>query len=307
MSDNPNVDQKREGSPEQSNSKAASAPDIGIFDIPDYEYHAGRGISKSALNHMGVSPAHYKLEKDSEHVETAAMAFGSLFHTCSLERERLDSILATAPDCERRSKADKQEWVEFWNDSENMIRVDVNGAVVYKDKSGKIKTDKALTVELAITLGEKIMEHPIAKKALENGMTEKSLYAIDDETGILKRCRLDMIPDYGNALIDLKTTVDASPKKFIRTIGDYNYHVQGSYYMDIANQLGLNREVFIFIAIEKEPPYGVAVYQLDEDFMQIGRNKYRLWLNMLSDCIDKDEWPSYGDEIIEAKPLPWQF
>ena len=235
------------------------------------------------------------------------MVFGSLFHMLVLEPERVDKEIATGPDCARRSAADKDKWADFWSSTENCIRVDVNGRILSKDKDGKIQADPNLNVETAMIMAEKLMEHPVAKLALKDGMREKSLYSMDEKTGILKRCRIDFIPTAGNALIDIKSTGDASEKKFIKSIGNYNYHIQGAYYLDQANELGLERECFIFLAQEKVAPYSVMAHQLDEDFLQIGRDTYRRNLDLLSECINKDEWPGYSTDINIIKPLPWMY
>ena len=277
----------------------------GIYDVPEAAYHSGSGISNSSLKHMGKSPAHYKAALEEEHVDSAALAFGSLFHMLVLEPERFDAEVWTAPNCARRSKDEKQTWADFWECSEGKIRVDAQGSIVYKDKNGVIKKDSLLNVETARKMADSVMAHPIAAKIFGKGLKEKSIYSLDPDTGILKRCRIDCIPDYSNVIFDLKSTLDASPAGFAKSIANFEYHVQGAYYLDIANEQKLEREVFGFVAVEKSPPYAVGVYQLSQDFLEIGRATYRERLDLLCECEAKDEWPAYGTEIIEALPPIW--
>lgn len=64
----------------------------GIYpDIPNDEYHKGPGVSKSGLDLIAKSPAHYyhavNAANDNERVPTVAQAFGTAFHALLLEPE----------------------------------------------------------------------------------------------------------------------------------------------------------------------------------------------------------------------------
>lgn len=117
---------------------------------------------------------------------------------------------------------------------------------------------------------ESILSHPMAMEMLTGGEAEYSYYATDPETGIEMKCR----PDYhnGGALIDIKTTRDASYESFAREIGTRAYHVQAAHYVDTYNlSQGAKYKDFFFIAVEKEFPFAVAVYRLDESQVDEGR------------------------------------
>ena len=277
----------------------------GIYDVPEAAYHSGSGISNSSLKHMGKSPAHYKAALEGDSPESAALSFGSLFHMLVLEPERFDAEVWVAPACARRSKDEKAKWADFWECSEGKIRVDNFGNIVYKDKNGVIKKDSLLTLEVARSMADSVMAHPIAAKIFGSGMKEKSIYSLDADTGLLKRCRVDCIPDKSNVVFDLKSTLDASPEGFTKSICNFEYHVQGAYYLDIANEQKLDREIFGFVAVEKTPPYAVGVYQLSQDFLEIGRATYRERLDLLCECQAKDVWPAYDAGIVEAEPPRW--
>jgi len=277
----------------------------GIYDVPEADYHAGNGISNSMLKHMDPSPAHYKVARETPNSDTAATAFGSLFHMLVLEPARFEQDVWTAPDCARRSKDEKAKWADFWSSSEGKIRVDVDGKIVYKDKAGVIKKDSALTLEVARGMADSVLAHPLARNILGSGMKEKSIYSLDPDTGLLLRCRVDCIPDNSNVILDLKSTLDASPEAFNKSIVNFEYHVQGAMYLDIVNEQGLEREIFMIVAAEKTPPYAVGVYQLGLSFIEIGRETYRRRLDLLGECTAKDSWPAYSDGIIEAEPPRW--
>ena len=158
-----------------------------------------------------------------------------------------------------------------------------------------------------------VMAHPYAAKLLAMpGTTEHSFYWIDERTGLLMRCRPDRRTDTG-IIIDLKSTDDASPEEFARSIANYRYHVQEPFYVDGTNaaieQAGLDMpksRFMVFIAVEKKPPYAVGVYKLDPESVEIGRMEYREDMTKLASAIATDEWPGYGDTVQSISLPAWK-
>lgn len=146
-----------------------------------------------------------------------------------------------------------------------------------------------------------------------------------------------------NVVIDLKTTDDASPEGFSKSIANWRYDVQAAFYLDglrealrQANQLPpvegvaelsaywVDQETgvlcrcrpdfwhgepkhFAFIAVEKKPPHAVAVYVLDDDSMASGRAQYRANLETLAACKANDNWPGYGDKVQTISVPAWHL
>lgn len=158
-----------------------------------------------------------------------------------------------------------------------------------------------------------VMAHPYAAKLLAMpGATEQSYYWIDERTGLLMRCRPDRRTDSG-IIIDLKSTEDASPEEFARSIANYRYHVQEPLYVDGTNeairqaQLDIPLSRFmVFIAVEKKPPYAVGVYKLDMESVDIGRMEYREDMTKIAKAVATDEWPGYGDTVQSISLPAWK-
>lgn len=146
-----------------------------------------------------------------------------------------------------------------------------------------------------------------------------------------------------NVVIDLKTTDDASLEGFSKSIANWRYDVQAPFYLDglreclrqsgdkppaegaaelsaywIDELTGIvcrcrpdfwrgEPKNFVFIAVEKKPPYAVAVYVLDEDSMVSGRAQYRANLNTLEQCLIADKWPGYGDKVQTISVPAWHL
>lgn len=142
-------------------------------------------------------------------------------------------------------------------------------------------------------------------------------------------------------IVDLKTTEDASPEGFAKSMANYRYDVQHAYYMD-GTRLALEQgkctppqkgtaelsvywidpvtgvlcrcrpdfwngypKRFAFIAVEKKPPHAVAVYVLDSDGVDIGRAQYQHDLRIYAECLRTNEWPGYGDKIQTISLPAW--
>lgn len=154
---------------------------------------------------------------------------------------------------------------------------------------------------------DSVMAHPAASALLTRvpGRAEQSIYWIDAITGTLCRCRPDWWRD-DNLPIDLKTTEDASPEGFARSIAKFRYDVQAAFYLDgIAAATGQRPKNFVFIAVEKKPPYAVGVYVLDAETLEIGRGLYREDLAAYTECAKSDLWPGYGDKIQTINLPAW--
>lgn len=159
---------------------------------------------------------------------------------------------------------------------------------------------------------EATLAHPAARALLtRQGTAELSVYWKDKETGVLCRCR----PDFwtGNILVDLKSTDDASPDGFKRSIAKFGYDTQDAFYQDGVAAAGKPAQAFVFIAVEKGArvvdgkPLGVGVYMLDEASRAIGRAKYRDALRTYADCTASGVWPCYGDKVETISLPQWDL
>lgn len=152
-----------------------------------------------------------------------------------------------------------------------------------------------------------VMAHPAAGALLKGcpGKAEQSVYWIDPETGVLCRCRPDWWRD-DDLLVDLKTTEDASPEGFAKSIANWRYDVQDAYYQDgVKLATGRTPRGFVFIAVEKKPPYAVAVYRLDDESRDLGRAQYRADLNRYAECMTSGNWPGYSGRIEPISVPAW--
>jgi exodeoxyribonuclease VIII len=158
-----------------------------------------------------------------------------------------------------------------------------------------------------------VMAHPAASKLLRMpGKAEMSFYWHDASTDMLLRCRPDYLTDSG-IVVDLKSTEDASPEGFAKSIANWRYYVQHPFYVDGINeairQADLDRakaRTMVFIAVEKKPPYAVGVYVLDAESIELGRLDYIRDVNRLAEAMATDIWPGFGDDIQPIALPTWK-
>jgi hypothetical protein len=238
--------------------------------MPEAEYRKADGISKSDLDKIARSPAHYK---HAVREETDAMRIGTLVHQAVFQQESLNYVMKpkgmTFTTKEGKAWRDAQKGTTIITQAES----DMIGGIM-----------------------NSVTKHPVAQKLLAAGRAEQSIFAVDKQ-GTLRKGRTDWLPDKTPVIVDLKTCEDARPEKFTRSILDYRYHVQAAYYIDLCKLAGEDRRHFILIAVEKTPPYAVMVYQIMDEDIEIGRSLYRRDLQVYRNCLASGQWPAYPEDI----------
>jgi hypothetical protein len=218
------------------------------------------------------------------------MAIGSAVHTHVLELDQWDARYVTAPEgINRRTNAGKAEWQAF--------ETAATGRTVLS------RTD----AELVMRMGHSVFRHPAAAMLLAMpGKAETTHMWIDEATGLQCKCRPDWLTDDGSLIVDLKTTEDASPSGFRKSIANFRYFVQASWYLDgVERSTGKRPEQFIFLCVEKRAPYACAVYAADVEMIEAGAAAAARDLEVLATCRQANAWPGYSDQIEPISLPPW--
>ena len=256
------------------------------------EYHRHTAVSKSHLDLVARSPLHYWARYvDPNRVEpepTPAMLMGTAVHTHVLELDAWDSRYVAAPESiDRRTKAGKEAWAAF-----------------EAEAAGRTVISRA-DADLVMAIGRAVHGHPAAAALLSwKGQAETTHMWIDQATGLECKCRPDWLLNDGSIVVDLKTTEDASPAGFRKSIASWRYHVQAAWYLHGLEQAtGKCPDQFIFICVEKKPPHAVAVYAADAEMVAAGAEAAARDLDVLATCKQANAWPSYSEQI-EVISLP---
>lgn len=259
----------------------------GTYDISADEYHAdpveGGSLSSTGARTILDSPARFRWQQQYPSPSTKAFDLGHAAH-------RL--VLGAGPELVRIDAT-------VWNTKavkEEVAAVRAAGAV-------PLKPDEHDAVHC---MAAAIRAHPLARRLFDpaGGIPEQVLVWCDTETAVYRRAMLDW--RRGRVIVDYKTTVSASPAAFSKSVANFGYHQQDPYYRDGVTALGLAEDpAFLFVVQEKEPPYLVAVYDLDDEALRIGRDRNRLALERYRDCTASGIWPGYSADITTVALPRW--
>jgi len=65
------------------------------------------------------------------------------------------------------------------------------------------------------------------------------------------------------------------------------------------------KQDFVFVCVEKAPPYAVAIYALDQAAIDLGRMEYQRDLLLVRQCEESGIWPAFGDEVTTIGLPAW--
>lgn len=253
--------------------------------IPSETYHALEAASASRLKTLKRSAAHLRWSLDNPE-QTPAMAFGEAVHCLTLQQKVFFETYMEPPECDRRTKEGKALWQAF-------CELSVGKKI--------IKTEDT---NLAAAMAQAVTRHPTAGQLLASpGPVEVSGVWRDGKSGQLCKLRADKLAPEFSTIVDLKTTDDASPDGFERSILKYGYARQAAFYLHGMAQLGQAFEHFCFVCVESSPPHAVAVYRLDDEAIQVGWAECQELLERYAECVRTGRWPAY-EERVQTISLP---
>ncbi|HXG58144.1 MAG TPA: PD-(D/E)XK nuclease-like domain-containing protein [Thermoanaerobaculia bacterium] len=256
------------------------------------EYEAIPAINASVLEHFERSAAHAREAMLHPPKPTDAMEFGTALHVAVLEPARFSREYVAAPKCDRRTKVGKETWAAFEAEHRGAQLMDAEDFIAI------------------CRMRDAVWSHPVAKELLRGpGHNEVAVVWENEETGLLCKALLDRIGSFDGWtwIPDLKSTGDASPREFSYSIKRYHYGAKAAYYLDGCNTVAPRPRRFCWIAIEKEPPYAVALYEPTDDAINAGRSKYMRWLRLYEEAQRTNHWPGYETSIqpLGAESTEW--
>lgn len=254
-------------------------------------YHSGPGISKSGLWTIHTkTPAHYKYpaEKEMTPQKQANLDWGTGIHIAILEPNDFEKKVYRGPEDRKGNK---------WKDAKEFCELE-----------GKLLLVQSAYDEVCAAR-DAVHADPWINSIITGGkpVIEASGYWIDEETGMMCRCRPDFYRSDLGVILDVKSTVDAMAEKFSRHVIDLGYHVQEPFYSDGWRALGQNVDAFVFLAVEKEAPFAKAVYELPPSIVAEGREIARKALKEYAECSKSGKWKSLPEGVQELKFPRWSY
>lgn len=264
------------------------------------QYAAQHGLRASHLHHIKRSPAHLRVELDSPSKETKSMREGKLIHlalenpTAFKQKMVIEPVFTglTRDGRESTQSAAAKEAKKAWYAS--------------LPKSTLVVTPDELTMVTGVLTS--VTQHRLVGNLIKEGTRETSVWVKDPETGLVLQCRPDFISSKG-FVCDFKSCENASPKVFTNHIfAEWGlfYILSAAHYVHVMKLAGIGRpNAFTFIALEKQPPYGIMVYPMDEACLDVGE-RWRVKLTRLyAECMNKAHWPAYPERAVQVSPPLW--
>lgn len=266
-------------------------PTAARWNVTRQQYHADREcLSNSALGDFLKSPALYH----GRHItgiypreKSTAFDTGTVAHQLILEPDA-DLSYAIIPRDALNSDGHRKgaAWKAF--ESENVGKV-------------LLKSDEFEPIGRMV---RSVREHPRANSLLfgDGGERELPIRWECDRHGILRRSLIDLLRPV--AIVDLKTTTDASAEGFASSAWKFRYMNQVAYYKDAVHALTGEWLPFVFVVIEKDPPYRCECYELDQEFEEQGYNRINSGIERLKACRESGKWetPTHGTIVQIAAP-----
>ena len=260
-------------------------------EMSNADYHAHKAISKSKLDAARKSGKHlYDMLYGPPRESTAAFDMGTVLHASALPGEDADEIAVRMPEGMKKTTKEGKAFV-----AEHQGKIILNPSDAYA-------IDKMML---------SLREHPFSASLVNGelkGKAEQSFFCTDKETGLELKARPDFILDDCSLILDLKTTVDASPKGFQRSVANYRYFVQASHYLDVVEgATGTRPQASLFVAVEKARPCSTAVYMADQARIDLGKHHAREELNYFAQWIADDKFPGYSERVEEISLPKWML
>lgn len=274
----------------QDKEETAKAESISFSEYLDVDV-----VNNSRLKAMGTSPLHYLTYPYREQRDTASKKLGRPIHTAVLEPEKFDKS------------------IEIWS-----------GGFTQRGEPtmSKNSTDYKQLIERATLEGREVMDqgqaslcldvqhhvwaHRVANKLLAKPAEAEISVFWTHRFGIKCKARIDIL-NAGKYLADLKSAVDITQDVFGRAAYKFEYHVQGAFYQDSVEVLTGKKLPYYIVAVEKQAPFDVVVYEVPDHVLDLGRDVYEQRLMRVVECTKTGMWPGVCGSIAELELPHWAY
>jgi exodeoxyribonuclease VIII len=259
------------------------------YNQPDHSYRREPGLNQSSLKKILKSPAHYKSALEDKFIPSPAMEIGTALHCLVLDGQAaFDGQYIRKPDSIKLNTKEGKEWKAQQGKRKPLVE----GG---KDNPwGSIQgmRDSLARLDWYRDTGEDYIKR-----------NEVSIYW--DWEGQRCKARLDSVLEEEGIILDLKTTDNADPDAFLKKVISLGYDFQAAYYSKAAEVIFGKPFRFIFVAVERKPPYSVGLFEVDQDMAQEGLEQCMAALQLYKTCSSLNHWEDYDPTIKKLAYPRW--
>jgi hypothetical protein len=251
-------------------------------------YHSADAVSHSKLEVYRRRPELYRrmyVDKSVQRDGSEAFDIGSALHCAVLEPQHYSTRFPASPFDTFQSSAAKA-----WKAQQIC-----SGAIVLSDKNAR-KIPK---------MRDAILAHRTASSLLTGGEAEVSWRMKFPGLPVPLQCRTDY---FAGHVVDLKTTEsldDEGFRTFENAFVKFGYHRQAAWYMSLLADCGVTCRDFYFVVVEKNEPFGVAVYKPTMEAIEIGCRENQTDLLALAQSYKSNTWFNTPEEVHEIGVPKW--
>lgn len=284
-------------------AKPITAP--GVYEMTEDQYHADPcaepSVSASLIKKgipggkKGGSPlhmqwAHPKLSpKPPEEEKKKAFDLGSCFHSLILGKGA-EIVIIEANDWRTKAAGEARD------------------AAYEAGKQPVLKSQYDKARAMVAAARPQIKRREELALAMHAGHPELVLvWTEETPSGIVWcRCKLDWIPNKGDAFPDWKTTeASASPDDYGRVMFDTGVDLQDAFYRRGIERVLERRAHMIFPVIEVAEPHAMAVHRVDPPSQAMAERKAIWGINAFAMCLKRGFWPGYPIDTAWQSAPPW--
>ena len=263
-----------------------------IKNEPAAAYHAAKGVSRSQLWKFRER-RQFATMQQSELEQSDSMRLGSLVHSMIENGGNMPYDFAEVPE-------------QFVTDS----------GALSKSKAAKLWLSDQESLGVQVATGEDVRKARIISNELrlllcdmpmELAIHERSIYWIDEESGLACKCRPDILLIGASeiACIDIKTAKASDPHAFTLSCETYGYHMQQAHYEAGISAAYGKPITWLFAVCETVEPYAAAMYRIDSEQAEAARVQWRCVLtdyaNAKSDNDYVNPWHKFINTIKPRK------
>lgn len=230
--------------------KGELPPNCAVINMPNSEYHNHKALSKSGLDLVNRSMAHFVYATPFE--PTRAMEIGTAIHAAMFEHERFKDEYCLLQNVKDRRASEYKQAVKVHGSERVLVGHEA---------------DKVNGMYQSVSLNKEATE--LLQK---DGWSEISFFCLAQD-GSQYKCRFDYLTKDGES-VDLKKTQDVRYEKFQRSVASYRYHLQQSWYSMVYREAtGEELKDFCFLCVEEQPPHANKIYRLDDESLQVAQRQ----------------------------------
>lgn len=267
----------------------APAYDGLVHGLDETLYHSLPGLSSTGAKTILKSPAHFQHYIAQPQKPKSAYDVGSAVHSKVLGVGAQVTVYPDGTGDETFAFGDE----ELTNVLATNGAASTKAAKAFEDHaraSGLIPLKRNAFDEIN-AIAESVLANPTARKLLEAGDPEVSMFCDDPTTGVPLRGRLDWL---GRRIADLKTTSgEASEEEFGKDAFKLGYDIQFAHYEHIYHTITGDTLPYLWIVVETNAPYLTNVHVLGNDEILMARRRAQEARERYARGLETGRWPGY--------------